>query len=1675
MIYARDKVRWGVWLGPRRGSLYLACKSQGFIRRVDNVTSTTEMAMGVAVINSLSDPRAVHILYNAASPLLLISDYSVGVFVVRMKDVASFPGRSASASESESAPTAAIQRAMLWSALQCTSGSRFQVSESEALIVIGCPSGLLAAVIGAEGVVPVFGQYAWMTQIVGQEGCGIGSPLKFTMHQESGTILAACSRTGVQSIVGGQSLTTLLPLSSCAKAGDVWREEVSQGGRVFVLCQSSSSVQVLSGMTFTPVVSHQDCTEPMDAIIVSSESSNRILVGCLSRRASVIDVTPGTQDVMPVLSTSWCPEADSLSYDHAGGVVVACIDPASGDVSVVNQRLDSGGTDPPRTVLPPQVSGCFRLQFALWDELSQSTFVICTARLVRVWNATGDYQVVLTVGDQDFIAEMKLVEPEGVYLVVTGFGQILAYDSRLDPGDIGAVREVLPGEAVGPTVVADASVALDLHRHGMFIASNGGLRLYALRAYNATASSTGQNISWPWMVDSSVPPLTLLPSDSSTCSLWQQIEFDNTTNTLYAACIQGDMQGVMMWRLFSFTGNLTSLLLSPPPPTQLLDANGCKGPHLRQDQSSGMMLISCHNGDSFGAVLMLADQFRCQAGFEWSGGSCTPCIPNFFRSPIDSNVHRFPWHCTACDPGSVTKSIGSARCALCDPGSYDNGANECEQCAPGTAQLRPGSTSCHQCLPGTATSEQGQEKCEECVAGTYTAVNKSTTCQPCLPGQAQNLTGQTGCHVCDVGKANAEVGAAMCEPCEIGKYMAHTEAAACALCLPGRYTNLTHATDCIDASPGFAVHTAGASEQNPCMRGTEAPEEGSFVCTPCALGWFSNHSATPKCSPCEVGRYAPILSSTACKLCDRGTYAANNASSTCTPCGRGSASDADGLTKECPPCPAGRYASVLGATTCSPCYGSTFAPDAGSATCAACVPPAVVDANHTTCTRVICPAQTQYSTATAQCETCPLGQYSPEGGVCSVCPIHSYTPHAGSGCISCQQPGMRGLQCSGGLASVSVGWWASLQPPDSNGLQLYGTTPCPEGFCPGSTLQIAPDANSTSDPTPTPSPLSIKYCISPRLNSADNIMCGQCEDGYIPWGDGCSHCPGVNAPLLTGGIFLSFCLVLFLLRSSGGKSAGAVGIVVFFVQTAALEIGPVIGFLQWLTAVNFDSTSTPNCIAPLTVPQQALATLAIPIILMAELALIAAVHFAVHRRYKRLVPLPDHDGEQQGGWESRGVNGNEAGDRQVPAAPSTTFPRSLPLSLSDPGAFTSSSTRARARARLDLVVREMTRSFHPHRYLAAGISILLFTYTSVCVTCMKYLHCVHVDSDVRVLFANPSVHCDNAEYQQALIGVVMALIIYVAAFPIVLFIGLFRLVQQQKKKMKPVARVGGAASIAQPVENHKEGAASSSTVDTFALGPPPSSKVRMNHKSSALLSESDIDAHSMSSNYVPMPDSALPSSNSETSLASSSPSAYFSILTPIHTMYSLRAWYWGIWVLVRRLVLVLISVLLAQVSDSSSRFMAFTFVHFVSLLMHLVAQPYTQLGLNRLETGSYALLVSISLLLTGEQPPYDVLTQIFLLLLIVPPAGAMVLFVLKQQYQELMEKVRKRRQEATEQSIGRELAVNVKHESDSIDQHENVPMTYSRRTSFESAGMGSRRRVTSEDGSSNMNWQSLAM
>jgi hypothetical protein len=135
--------------------------------------------------------------------------------------------------------------------------------------------------------------------------------------------------------------------------------------------------------------------------------------------------------------------------------------------------------------------------------------------------------------------------------------------------------------------------------------------------------------------------------------------------------------------------------------------------------------------------------------------------------------------------------------------------------------------------------------------------------------------------------------------------------------------------------------------------------------------------------------------------------------------------------------------------------------------------------------------------------------------------------------------------------------------------------------------------------------------------------------------------------------------------------------------------------------------------------------------------------------------------------------------------------------------------------------------------------------------------------------------------------------------------------------------------------------------------------------------------------------------------AGSSPSAaaaahFLRRYSPLFSMYSADAWFWQVFVLVRRTVFVAVSVTLVR--SGGDRNFAFSLAHLGSLLLQLHFRPFQSNFFNGAEFASHILLIVLSMTLNAKLPPLDRGTEIFLFLLVVPPLAVYAVAAVASRY-----------------------------------------------------------------------------
>jgi len=442
-------------------------------------------------------------------------------------------------------------------------------------------------------------------------------------------------------------------------------------------------------------------------------------------------------------------------------------------------------------------------------------------------------------------------------------------------------------------------------------------------------------------------------------------------------------------------------------------------------------------------------------------------------------------------------------------------------------------------------------------------------------------------------------------------------------------------------------------------------------------------------------------------------------------------------------------------------------------------------------------------------------------------------------------------------------------------------------------------------------------------------------------------------------------------------------VILYFVQTAMLQLGSTSVLLSWLQLFNFDPaffTSSKAggdgkdnpCMVHLTAEQQVLASILTPVLFTVEL-----VGFALLHRAWIAVRCSSSRSAANGG---SGSNNNDSDNTHL-------HPQLEGQELDEQIVDVPKPPRRRllAVARSLRALGVWTNAFQLDRYIGAWMAILLFCYTQVSSTCLQFLWCVDVNEE-RVVYSMPAISCRSSAYAQTLPVVLLMLAVYVIGFPIfVLAMGwrLHRqrvLTDQQKSHLQQ-----------QPEQSYQP---SSSPRRSFARN------------------DSWVAAHVASDeeNHIASSSSSLASSSSSLSLSATAslnsvhvhnkpaqhPQTQEQVdrlvcsarWAPLYSQYRLEAWTWCSMVLFRRTTIALLNVVFAQ--SLALRSLSFALAHVVFMLLLIRVWPYGARILNLGEVGAHVALIVLSMVMTVALPPFSSKVEAMLFVLVVLPTLVLV-------------------------------------------------------------------------------------
>jgi len=617
--------------------------------------------------------------------------------------------------------------------------------------------------------------------------------------------------------------------------------------------------------------------------------------------------------------------------------------------------------------------------------------------------------------------------------------------------------------------------------------------------------------------------------------------------------------------------------------------------------------------------------------------SCEPCGPRTYQDGIGAST------CRQCSTVQFQPSEGSSSCLTCPDGLFlassalTASLSDCTSCPAGSIPIGLATafpviinnnattipvfpTECAACPTGRFAGAAGATNCLECAVGQYGAGAGLSSCASCDPRTFQDTTGRSVCHACATGMYQPSGGSSSCASCPVGLFLtssfANASSADCHSCDAGSVAQsdpVSGLVQCVPCQPGTFAGSAGRCV--PCAAGTISTDAGATTCSPCPARTFQAALGQTFCSPCLAAMYQPNAGSSSCAACPAGLFLtssfANASSADCHSCEVGSVTQIDSLSGQvqCVPCEAGTFAGPSG--RCVPCAAGTVSSEAGATSCTPCAPRTY-----------------QPSVGQTVCVTCPTGSFQASSGAieCTTCPAGLYlssasTSASATDCLACPP----GASCAGARIASQADHF--LMRTGDGRLMTFS---CPLGYCTACERANADaditHANVTSSSSSSSlTGLEVQTCCAPHRLST-SALCGECEPDYIDWHGTCLWCPSSqtrNNGQLALYLLLSLALVLWMIYSSAppiskNASPSAMPVILYFVQTAMLQLGSTSVLLSWLQLFNFDpSFFTSNssgdsqgnpCMMHLTPEQQVMASVLTPLFLTAELASLAFLH-----------------------------------------------------------------------------------------------------------------------------------------------------------------------------------------------------------------------------------------------------------------------------------------------------------------------------------------------------------------------------------------------------------------------------------------------------------------------------------
>eukprot|EP00808_Paulinella_micropora_P004802 g61880.t1 len=475
-------------------------------------------------------------------------------------------------------------------------------------------------------------------------------------------------------------------------------------------------------------------------------------------------------------------------------------------------------------------------------------------------------------------------------------------------------------------------------------------------------------------------------------------------------------------------------------------------------------------------------------------------------------------------------------------------------------------------------------------------------------------------------------------------------------------------------------------------------------------------------------------SSTNCEPCPAGSYQPKYQALACEVCLLGKFQPAQGQT-QCFQCSEGQYANVTGSSTCTACAAGLFSSIATNSHGAFCTScPSGRAAPGLGSTTCFDCAPALAVAPDRQCQTCFDTSASTRDGVTCLCPVGSIMPHDAPNGMCVKCP--PGILCDEmGLTTETV---TVRQGYWINSVNISNVFECvnPEA-CKGGVF-------SRSELLAATRSASMRGSLGCGENR-QGTLCAECRPGFYEWGGSCLTCEiSTYVPVILTGLVLMeiYIIVIKQLNRKSTPEEALSRTLMFFLSMARLVMQNESRWLSWITFFEFQasgSTGGKFCVAPLQPLQKLTFNLLLPLISIGLLFLSFSFSYIV---VKCRSPTADFWGERP---ESPGNN-----------------------------------------------------------YLRTLWDMLVFSYSAITTNSFLYFDCMtipdssgHAD-ELLLLRAEPAISCTSSEYYSALVLPIVCLTCITTLFPVVMFLGLWRLRKQHGREFTAFARAGNLVAAYKP-------------------------------------------------------------------------------------------------------------------------------------------------------------------------------------------------------------------------------------------------------------------------------------